>query len=147
MLVRDLGLPRIKWTLQEDASATEIVKETLCRARAGMVVEALTYGTPALGFDSNACGITANDQKPDAESRPCVLTNQADESVRINDEHGYLEIDPRVDLVGEPAYTYWEAAYFRRDTRQKLFLTEAAGHGIQSGLMLGLCTRAPLPTQ
>ena len=88
-------------------------------------------------------GIVANDRQPDAESRAHILTNQADEWVCAYDEHAYVEIDPRVDLAGEPGYAFWEARHFDTNPRHKVFLTEAARYGIQSGLVLGLCTRDP----
>ena len=61
----------------------------------------------------------------------------------LYDEHAYVEVDPRVDLAGEPGYAFWEARHFDMNPRHKLFLTEAACYGIQSGLVLGLCTRDP----
>lgn len=143
MLIRNFNLPEINWSPQEEASATDLVKETLHRARAGTVLDALIYGTTALGFDTFVFGIVANDRRPDAESRPYILTNQADEWVRMYDERAYLELDPRVELAGEPGYAYWEAAQFYKNPPHKLFLTEAAVYGIRSGLVLGLCTRNP----
>ena len=131
------------WLPQEEACATELVTQTLHRALTGTVQDALEWGTRRLGFDSFMFGIVANDRQPDAESRAYILTNQADEWVRAYDEHAYVEIDPRVDLAGEPGYAFWEARHFDTNPRHKVFLTEAARHGIQSGLVLGLCTRDP----
>ena len=119
MLIRKFNLPEINWSPQEEACATELVKETLHRARTGTVLDALTYGTAALGFDTFVFGIVANDRRPDAESRAYILTNQADEWVRIYDERAYLELDPRVDLAGEPGYAYWEAAQFYKNPPHK----------------------------
>ena len=79
MLIRDFNLPDIAWCPEDEACATDLVKETLRRARAGTVLDALIYGTVTLGFDSFVFGIIANDRRPDAESRPFILTNQADE--------------------------------------------------------------------
>jgi len=107
------------------------------------VQEALDWGTKQLGFDSFVFGIAANDRRPDAESRAYILTNQADKWVRSYDEHAYVEVDPRVDLAGEPGYAFWETRHFDANPRHKVFLTEAACYGIQSGLVLGLCTRDP----
>lgn len=143
MLIRNFNLPAINWSPEEEACATDLVKETLHRARTGPVLDALTYGARALGFDSFVFGIVANDRRPDAESRPYILTNQAEEWVRIYDERSYLELDPRCDLAGEPGYAFWEAAQFFSNPAQKLFLREAAAYGIRSGLVLGLCTRNP----
>jgi DNA-binding CsgD family transcriptional regulator len=131
------------WLPQEEARATELVTQTLHRALAGTVQDALDWGTRQLGFDSFVFGIAAYDRQPDAESRAYILTNQVDEWVRAYDEHAYVEVDPRVDLAGEPGYAFWEARHFDTNPRHKVFLTEAAHHGIQSGLVLGLCTRDP----
>ncbi len=143
MLIRKFNLPGIDWSPQEEACASDLVRETLYRARDGTVLDALIYGTTALGFDTFVFGIVANDRRPDAESRPYILTNQADEWVRIYDERAYLELDPRCELAGEPGYAYWEAAQFYKNPPHKIFLTEAAAYGIRSGLVLGLCTRNP----
>ena len=142
-VIRTMHLPKLIWLPQEEACATELVTETLHRALVGTVQEALEWGTTRLGFDSFVFGIAANDRRPDAESRAYILTNQADEWVRSYDEHAYVEVDPRVDLAGEPGYAFWEARHFDMNPRHKLFLIEAASHGIQSGLVLGLCTRDP----
>jgi DNA-binding CsgD family transcriptional regulator len=143
MMVRKLCLPEVNWSVQEEACATDLVKETLHRARAGTVQEALDFATVALGFDSFVFGIVANDRRPDAESRTYVLTNQDDAWVRRYDERAFLELDPRVELAGEPGYAFWEAREFRRDPRHRLFLKESAAYGIESGLVIGLCTRDP----
>ena len=142
-MVRKLCLPEINWSVQEEACATELVKETLHRARSGTVQEALDFVTAALGFDSFVFGIVANDRRPDAESRTYVITNQADAWVRAYDERAFLELDPRVELAGEPGYAFWEARQFRKDPRHRLFLRESAAYGIESGLVIGLCTRDP----
>ena len=142
-VLRKMQLPDLIWLPQEEACATELVAETLHRALAGNVQEALAWGTKELGFDSFVFGIAANDRQPDADSRAYILTNQVDPWVRSYDEHAYVEVDPRVDLAGEPGYTFWEARHFDNNPRHKVFLTEAAGHGIRSGLVLGLCTRDP----
>lgn len=142
-VIHRMRLPGLIWLPQEEACATEIVTETLHRALAGTVQEALVWGTTQLGFDTFVIGIVANDRRPDAESRPFILTNQAEEWVRSYDEHAYLEVDPRVDLAQEPGYAFWEAREFDKNPRHKVFLTEAASYGIQSGLVLGLCTRDP----
>lgn len=138
-----MQLPRLIWLPQEEACATELVIETLHRALAGTVQEALEWGTTKLGFDSFVFGIAANDRRPDADSRAYIMTNQAEKWVRSYDEHAYVEVDPRVDLAGEPGYAFWEARHFDTNPRHKVFLTEAASYGIQSGLVLGLCTRDP----
>jgi DNA-binding CsgD family transcriptional regulator len=143
MMVRKLCLPEINWSVQEEACATDLVKETLQRARAGSVQEALGFVTSALGFDSFVFGIVANDRRPDAESRTYVITNQADAWVRRYDERAFLELDPRIELAGEPGYAFWEARQFRKDPRHRLFLRESAVYGIESGLVIGLCTRDP----
>ena len=131
------------WLPQEEACATELVAETLHRALASTVQDALEWGTKELGFDSFVFGIAANDRQPDADSPAYIVTNQADPWVRAYDEHAYVEADPRVDLAGEPGYAFWEAKDFDANPRHKVFLTEAAGYGILSGLVLGLCTRDP----
>jgi DNA-binding CsgD family transcriptional regulator len=143
MMVRKHCLPEINWSPQEEASATKLVKETLRRARAGTVLEALGYGTAALGFETFVFAIVANDRRPDAESRPYVISNQAEAWIRTYDERAYLEIDPRVELAAEPGYAFWESRQFDKDPRHRLFLTEAAAYGIRSGLVVGLCTRDP----
>jgi DNA-binding CsgD family transcriptional regulator len=143
MMVRKLCLPEINWSPQEEACATKLVKETLRRARAGTVLDALVYGTAALGFETFVFAIVANDRRPDAESRPYVITNQAEAWIRRYDERAYLEIDPRVELAAEPGYAFWESRQFEKDPRHRLFLTEAAAYGIRSGLVVGLCTRDP----
>ncbi|MEP7345775.1 MAG: autoinducer binding domain-containing protein, partial [Gemmatimonadaceae bacterium] len=142
-MIRKMQLSSLIWLPQEETHATELVKETLHRALVGTVQEALVWGTARLGFDSFAFGIAANDRRPDAESRAYILTNQADKWVRSYDEHAYVEVDPRVDLAAEPGYAFWEARHFDTSPRHKVFLTEAACYGIQSGLVLGLCTRDP----
>jgi DNA-binding CsgD family transcriptional regulator len=136
-------LPDLIWLPQEEAYATTLVSETLHRALASGVQEALEWGTKELGFDSFVFGIAAYDRHPDADTRAYILTNQADPWVRSYEEHAYVEVDPRVDLAGEPAYSFWEARNFDANPRHKVFLTEAAGYGIRSGLVLGLCTRDP----
>jgi LuxR family quorum-sensing system transcriptional regulator SolR len=138
-----MQLASLIWLPQEEACATELVAQTLHRALGGTVQEALDWGTRRLGFDSYVFGIAANDRQPDAESRTYILTNQADEWVCTYEEHAYVEVDPRVDLAGEPGYAFWEARHFDTNPRHKVFLTEAARNGIQSGLVLGLCTRDP----
>jgi len=138
-----MQLSSLIWLPQEEACATELVAQTLHRALAGTVQDALDWGTRRLGFDTFVFGIAANDRQPDAESRAYILTNQADEWVCAYDEHAYVEVDPRVDLAGEPGYAFWEARHFDTNPRHKVFLTEAARHGIESGLVLGLCTRDP----
>jgi DNA-binding CsgD family transcriptional regulator len=142
-VISKMQLPSLIWLPQEEACATELVTQTLHRALDASVPEALGWGTAQLGFDSFVFGIAANDRRPDAESRAYILTNQADNWVRSYDEHAYVEVDPRVDLAGEPGYAFWEARHFDTNPRHKVFLTEAACHGIQSGLVLGLCTRDP----
>ena len=143
MMVRKLCLPVINWSVQEEACATDLVKETLCRARAGSVQEALGFVTTELGFDSFVFGIVANDRRPDAESRTYVITSQDDAWVRRYDERAFLELDPRIELAGEPGYAFWEGRQFNHDAQHKLFLKEASVYGIESGLVVGLCTRDP----
>jgi DNA-binding CsgD family transcriptional regulator len=143
MLVRKLCLPEINWSAQEEACATGLVKEALRQARSGSVQEALVFATAALGFDTFVFGIVANDRRPDAESRTYVLTDQAEAWIRAYDERAYLELDPRVELAGEPGYAFWEARQFDRDPRHRLFLRESSAYGIESGLVIGLCTRDP----
>ena len=141
MMVRKLNLPEITWSPQEEASA--LVMETLRLARARTMQEALTFSAAGLGFDSFVFGIVANDRRPDAESRTYVITDQADTWVRMYDERAFLELDPRVELASEPGYAFWEARQFDKNPRHKLFLKESAANGIQSGLVIGLCTRDP----
>src|SRR5271165_5306142 len=143
MMLRKLSLPEISWSAQEEACATGIVKETLRQARAGSMQEALAFATAALGFETFVFGIVANDRRPDAESRTYVITDQAESWIRTYDERAYLELDPRVELAGEPGYAFWEARQFDLDPRHRVFLRESAGYGIQSGLVIGLCTRDP----
>lgn len=143
MMVRKLCLPEINWSPQEAACATKLVKETLRRACTGTVLDALAYGTTALGFETFIFGIVANDRRPDAESRTYVITNQADAWIRRYDELAYLELDPRIGLAAEPGYAFWESREFDQNPRHRLFLTEAAAYGIRSGLVVGLCTRDP----
>jgi len=143
MMVRKLCLPEINWSPQEEACATKLVKETLRRACAGTVLEALAYGTAALGFETFVFGIVANDRRPDAESRTYVITNQAEAWIRRYDELAYLELDPRIELAAEPGYAFWESRQFDKNPRHRLFLTDAAAYGIRSGLVVGLCTRDP----
>jgi DNA-binding CsgD family transcriptional regulator len=143
MMVRKLSLPDVSWSPQEEACATGLVKETLRLARAWSVQEALSFGTEALGFDTFVFGIVANDRRPDAESRTYVITDQTDTWVRTYDERAYLELDPRVELAAEPGYAYWEARQFDKSPRHKEFLTESATNGVESGLVVGLCTRDP----
>src|SRR5208283_1715858 len=143
MMVRKLSLPEINWSAQEEGCATALVKEALRLARAGSMQEALKFATAALGFETFVFGIVANDRRPDAESRTFIITDQAEAWVRIYDERAYLEYDPRVELAGEPGYAFWEARQFDRDPRHRVFLRESASFGIQSGLVIGLCTRDP----
>jgi len=143
MLVRKLCLPEINWSAQEEACATGLVKEALRQARSGSVQEALVFATAALGFDTFVFGIVANDRRPDAESRTYVITDQAEAWIRAYDERAYLELDPRVELAGEPGYAFWEARHFDKDPRHRLFLRESSAYGIESGLVIGLCTRDP----
>jgi DNA-binding CsgD family transcriptional regulator len=143
MMVRKLCLPEINLWPQEEACSTALVKETLRQARAGTVLEALSFGTDALGFDSFVFGIVANDRRPDAESRTYVITNQAEAWIRTYDEGAFLELDPRVELAGEPGYAFWETEQFIKNPRHNVFLTESTKYGVQSGLVIGLCTRDP----
>ena len=143
MMVRKLCLPEINWSRQEEACATGLVTETLRQARAGTVQEALAFATAELGFDSFVFGIVANDRRPDAESRTYVITDQADAWIRAYDERAYLELDPRIELAGEPGFAFWEAGQFHGDPRHRIFLRESAAYGIESGLVIGLCTRDP----
>lgn len=143
MMVRKLCLPEINWSVQEEACATDLIKESLHRARAATVQEALEFATVGLGFDSFVFGIVANDRRPDAESRTYAITNQDDAWVRRYDERAFLELDPRVELAREPGYAFWETREFRKDPRHRLFLKESAVYGIESGLVIGLCTRDP----
>lgn len=143
MLVRKLCLPEINWSAQEETCATGLVKEALRQARSGSVQEALVFATAALGFDTFVFGIVANDRRPDAESRTYVITDQAEAWIRTYDERAYLELDPRVELAGEPGYAFWEARQFDKDPRHRLFLRESSAYGIESGLVIGLCTRDP----
>jgi DNA-binding CsgD family transcriptional regulator len=143
MMVRKLCLPEISWTSQEEACATGLVRETLRQARSGSVQEALQFATTALGFETFVFGIVANDRRPDAESRTYVITDQAEAWILAYDERAYLELDPRIELAGEPGHAFWEARQFDRDPRHRLFLREAAAYGIESGLVIGLCTRDP----
>ena len=143
MMVRKLSLPEISWSPQEEACATGLVKETLRLARAGTVQEALSFSAAALGFDTFVFGIVANDRRPDAESRTYVITDQADPWIRVYDERAYLELDPRVELAAEPGYAFWEARQFDKSPRHKVFLAESAANGIESGVVVGLCTRDP----
>ena len=143
MMVRNLDLPEITWSPQEEATATGLVMETLRLARARTIREALTFAAAGLGFDSFVFGIVANDRRPDAESRTYVITDQVDAWVRMYDERAFLELDPRVELAAEPGFAFWEARQFDKNPRYKLFLKESAEYGIQSGLVIGLCTRDP----
>jgi DNA-binding CsgD family transcriptional regulator len=143
MMVRKLALPEIDWSAQEEACATGLVKEALRQARAGSVQDALVFATAALGFETFVFGIVANDRRPDAESRTYVITDQAEAWIRTYDERAYLEYDPRVELAAEPGHAFWEARQFDADPRHRLFLRESAAFGIQSGLVIGLCTRDP----
>ena len=143
MMVRKLSLPEINWSAQEEGCATTLVKETLRQARAGSMPEALGFAAAALGFETFVFGIVANDRRPDAESRTFVITDQAEAWIRTYDERAYLEYDPRVELAGEPGYAFWEARQFDADPRHRVFLRESARFGIQSGLVIGLCTRDP----
>ena len=143
MMVRNPNLPEITWSPQEEATATGLVMETLRIARARTIQEALTFSAAELGFDSFVFGIVANDRRPDAESRTYVITDQVDTWVRRYDERAYLELDPRVELASEPGYSFWEARQFDKNPGHKVFLKEAGENGIQSGLVIGLCTRDP----
>ena len=143
MMVRKLCLPEINWSVQEEACATDLVKEALHRARIATVQDALGFVTGELGFDSFVFGIVANDRRPDAESRTYVITDQADAWVRRYDERAFLEFDPRVELASEPGYAFWEGRQFDKNPRYKMFLKESGDNGIQSGLVIGLCTRDP----
>ena len=143
MMVRKLNLPEITWSPQEEATATGLVMETLRLARARTIQEALTFSAAGLGFDSFVFGIVANDRRPDAESRTYVITDQVDTWVRMYDERAYLELDPRVELASEPGYSFWEARQFDKNPRHKVFLKESGDNGIESGLVIGLCTRDP----
>jgi DNA-binding CsgD family transcriptional regulator len=143
MMVRTLKLPEITWSPQEEATATGLVMETLRLARARTIQEALTFSAAGLGFDSYVLGIVANDRRPDAESRTYVITDQVDTWVRMYDERAYLELDPRVELASEPGYSFWEAREFDKNPRHKVFLKESGNNGIESGLVIGLCTRDP----
>ena len=78
----------------------------------GSVQEALVFATAALGFDTFVFGIVANDRRPIAESRTYVITDQAEAWIRIYDERAYLELDPRIELAGEPGHAFWEARQF-----------------------------------
>ncbi len=141
MLIHDFTLREIEWTPQEEASSTELVKETLRRAKAGPAARALTFLTAALGFDNFVIGMGANDRRPDSQTCAYVITNQSKDWLSKYDERSYLEIDPRIDLAAEPGCFYWEAAQFQDNTSYRVFLTQAAGYGIRSGLVVGLCTR------
>ena len=143
MMVRKLDLPEITWSPQEEATATGLVMETLRIARAKTIQEALTYSAAGFGFDTFVFGIVANDRRPDAESRTYVITDQADTWVRKYDERAFLEFDPRVELASEPGYAFWEGRQFDKNPRYKMFLRESGENGIQSGLVIGLCTRDP----
>ena len=143
MMLRKFDLPEIVWTPQEEATATGLVMETLRLARARTIHEALTFGTAGLGFDSYVFGIVANDRRPDAESRTYVITDQSESWVRTYDERAFLELDPRVELASEPGYAFWESRQFEKHPRYKLFLKESGNNGIESGLVIGLCTRDP----
>ena len=142
-MIRTMQLPSLIWLPQEQACATELVTEVLQRAVGASVQEALVWATTRLGFDTFVFGIVANDRRPDAESHTYILTNQAAQWVRTYDERAYLEVDPRVDLAAEPGYAFWEARQFDSSPRHKVFLGDAAGYGIRSGLVVGLCTRDP----
>src|SRR5207245_2217052 len=83
------------------------------------------------------------DRRPDAESRTYVITNQVEAWIRTYDERAFLELDPRVELAGEPGYAFWEAEQFVKNPGHNVFLTESANYGVQSGLVIGLCTRDP----
>ena len=109
MLIRKFCLPDIQCSAADLDGATDLVRETLHRASTGPVIDALDYGTRALGFASFAFGMVPNDRRPDADSRPYILTNQVEEWVRIYDERAYMELDPRVELSAEPGYAWWHA--------------------------------------
>ena len=143
MMLRKLDLREVTWSPQEEATATGLVMETLLLARSRTVQEALTFSAAGLGFDTFVFGIVANDRRPDAESRSYVITDQADSWVCMYDERAFLELDPRVELAGEPGYSFWEARQFEKNPRHKAFLKESGANGIQSGLVIGLCTRDP----
>src|ERR1700682_5863265 len=133
MMVRKLCLPEISWSPQEEACATVLVNESLSRARAGTVQEALAFATAELGFDSFVFGFVANDRRPDAESRTYIITNQAEAWIRRYDELAYLELDPRMELAAEPGYAFWESRQFDKNPRHRLFLTDAAAYGEREG--------------
>lgn len=143
MMVRNLPLPLLTTSAQEESCATDLVKETVARAQGGSVQDALDFVTTELGFDSFGFGVVANDRRPDAQSCTYVITNQDEAWVRKYDERAFLELDPRVELAAEPGYAFWEGSQFNRNLRHRLFLKEASFYGIESGLVVGLCTRDP----
>src|SRR5262249_60228542 len=63
--------------------------------------------------------------------------------VRRYDERAFLEFDPRVELASEPGYSFWESRQFEKNPRYRMFLKESGNSGIESGLVIGLCTRDP----
>jgi len=123
MLVTTFSLPKIFWTPQEEASATKLVKKALQIAHTGSVLEALTFTTAALGFDTFAFGMVANDRRPNADSDAYILTNQSKEWVRMYEERAFIEFDPRVELAWDPGPTFWEARDFEAEPRYRAFLS------------------------
>lgn len=71
-----------------------------------------------------------------------MITNQSEDWINRYDERAFIEFDPRIDLAAEPGYAFWEARQFK-EPRHRVFLRESAHHGIESGLVMGLCTRDP----
>jgi hypothetical protein len=75
--------------------------------------------------------------------RMTAITDQVDTWVSRYDERAFLEFDPRVELASEPGYAFWEGRQFDKNPRYKMFLRESGENGVQSGLVIGLCTRDP----
>jgi len=111
----------------------------LFRSSGLALVQSVLEITHSLGFDSFMYGTSANPH-PTHESKSYVFTTLPREWVARYDERAYIEVDPRVlhgAASSAPLIWDWRA---ERDCNPetKAFLSDAAAHGIASGVAFGL---------
>jgi DNA-binding CsgD family transcriptional regulator len=92
-----------------------------------------------LGFDSFMYG-TSTSPRPTHESKSYVFTTLPRQWVARYDERAYIEVDPRVlHGAASSAPLIWDReSESGRNTETDAFLTDAAVHGVASGVAFGL---------
>src|SRR6266581_917810 len=91
------------------------------------------------GFDGFLYGTSLNLQ-PRQETRQFVYSTWPEELIRLYDERGYIEVDPRIpDVLASVLPLVWDQSTYRgRSTAIDGFLDAIQAYGVASGVMCSL---------